>query len=142
MLLAVNFSKHLQGADSSNSTAFREIAAACEAGWPRRISASSALHLAHNRAETLESSRPEIDRSAPSSSAVCSGSLMRRGASPTKDAPTTCATGRIYPMRFLIPKVKTKTPAKRGAEAFTGVFSYAGMPYDIAEHNMRLSRAR
>ncbi len=57
MLLAVNFSKHLQGADSSNSTAFREIAAACEAGWPRRISASSALHLAHNRAETLESSR-------------------------------------------------------------------------------------
>jgi hypothetical protein len=58
MLLAVNFSEHLQGADSSNSTAFREIAAACEAGWPRRISASSALHLAHNRAETLESSRP------------------------------------------------------------------------------------
>jgi hypothetical protein len=57
MLLAVNFSKHLQGADSSNSTAFREIAAPCEAGWPRRISASSALHLAHNRAETLESSR-------------------------------------------------------------------------------------
>src|SRR5260370_42354417 len=65
MLLAVNFSKHLQGADSSNSTAFREIAAACEAGWRQRISASSALHLAHNRAETLESSRPEIDRSAP-----------------------------------------------------------------------------
>jgi hypothetical protein len=29
---------------------------------------------------------------------------------PTKDAPSTCATGRIYPMRFLIPKVKRETP--------------------------------
>ena len=27
---------------------------------------------------------------------------------------------------------------RTGAEAFTGVFSYAGMPYDIAEANMRL----
>ena len=27
---------------------------------------------------------------------------------------------------------------RTGAEAFTGVFSYAGMPYDIAEHNLRL----
>jgi alkanesulfonate monooxygenase SsuD/methylene tetrahydromethanopterin reductase-like flavin-dependent oxidoreductase (luciferase family) len=30
------------------------------------------------------------------------------------------------------------TQKRTGAEAFTGVFSYAGMPYDIAEHNMRL----
>lgn len=27
---------------------------------------------------------------------------------------------------------------RTGAEAFTGVFSYAGMPYDIAEHGVRL----
>ena len=27
---------------------------------------------------------------------------------------------------------------RMGAEAFTGVFSYAGMPYDMAEANMRL----
>jgi alkanesulfonate monooxygenase SsuD/methylene tetrahydromethanopterin reductase-like flavin-dependent oxidoreductase (luciferase family) len=27
---------------------------------------------------------------------------------------------------------------RTGAEAYSGVFSYAGMPYDIAEHNMRL----
>jgi hypothetical protein len=27
---------------------------------------------------------------------------------------------------------------RTGAEAFTGVFSYAGMPYDVAEANMRL----
>jgi alkanesulfonate monooxygenase SsuD/methylene tetrahydromethanopterin reductase-like flavin-dependent oxidoreductase (luciferase family) len=25
-----------------------------------------------------------------------------------------------------------------GAETFTGVFSYAGMPYDMAEQNLRL----
>jgi alkanesulfonate monooxygenase SsuD/methylene tetrahydromethanopterin reductase-like flavin-dependent oxidoreductase (luciferase family) len=30
---------------------------------------------------------------------------------------------------------------RTGAEAFTGVFSYAGMPYDIAEANMRLFAA-
>jgi alkanesulfonate monooxygenase SsuD/methylene tetrahydromethanopterin reductase-like flavin-dependent oxidoreductase (luciferase family) len=30
------------------------------------------------------------------------------------------------------------TQARTGAEAFTGVFSYAGMPYDIAEHSLRL----
>ena len=28
--------------------------------------------------------------------------------------------------------------ARLGAETFTGVFSYAGMPYDMAEENMRL----
>jgi len=27
---------------------------------------------------------------------------------------------------------------RTGAEAYTGVFSYAGMPYDIAEANLRL----
>ncbi len=27
---------------------------------------------------------------------------------------------------------------RTGAEAYTGVFSYAGMPFDIAEANMRL----
>jgi alkanesulfonate monooxygenase SsuD/methylene tetrahydromethanopterin reductase-like flavin-dependent oxidoreductase (luciferase family) len=27
---------------------------------------------------------------------------------------------------------------KLGAETFTGVFSYAGMPYDMAENSMRL----
>ncbi len=27
---------------------------------------------------------------------------------------------------------------KLGAETFTGVFSYAGMPYDMAEQNIRL----
>jgi len=31
--------------------------------------------------------------------------------------------------------------AKLGAETFTGVFSYAGMPYDMAEANMRLFAA-
>lgn len=30
------------------------------------------------------------------------------------------------------------TQERTGAEAFTGVFSYAGMPYDIAEHSLRL----
>jgi alkanesulfonate monooxygenase SsuD/methylene tetrahydromethanopterin reductase-like flavin-dependent oxidoreductase (luciferase family) len=30
---------------------------------------------------------------------------------------------------------------RTGAEAFSGVFSYAGMPYDIAEHNLRLFAA-
>jgi hypothetical protein len=30
---------------------------------------------------------------------------------------------------------------RTGAEAYTGVFSYAGMPYDIAEANMRLFAA-
>ena len=30
------------------------------------------------------------------------------------------------------------TQERTGAEAFTGVFSYAGMPYDIAEHSIRL----
>jgi alkanesulfonate monooxygenase SsuD/methylene tetrahydromethanopterin reductase-like flavin-dependent oxidoreductase (luciferase family) len=29
------------------------------------------------------------------------------------------------------------TQGKTGAEAFVGVFSYGGMPYDIAEHSMR-----
>ena len=29
------------------------------------------------------------------------------------------------------------TQQKTGAEAFVGVFSYGGMPYDIAEHSMR-----
>ena len=28
--------------------------------------------------------------------------------------------------------------SKLGAETFTGVFSYAGMPYDMAEKNLRL----
>jgi alkanesulfonate monooxygenase SsuD/methylene tetrahydromethanopterin reductase-like flavin-dependent oxidoreductase (luciferase family) len=31
-----------------------------------------------------------------------------------------------------------ETQQRTGAEAFTGVFSYAGMPYDIAEHSLRL----
>jgi alkanesulfonate monooxygenase SsuD/methylene tetrahydromethanopterin reductase-like flavin-dependent oxidoreductase (luciferase family) len=31
-----------------------------------------------------------------------------------------------------------ETHQRTGAEAFTGVFSYAGMPYDIAEHSVRL----
>jgi alkanesulfonate monooxygenase SsuD/methylene tetrahydromethanopterin reductase-like flavin-dependent oxidoreductase (luciferase family) len=30
------------------------------------------------------------------------------------------------------------TQERTGAEAFNGVFSYAGMPYEIAEHSMRL----
>jgi len=29
------------------------------------------------------------------------------------------------------------TQSKTGAEAFVGVFSYGGMPYDIAEANLR-----
>jgi alkanesulfonate monooxygenase SsuD/methylene tetrahydromethanopterin reductase-like flavin-dependent oxidoreductase (luciferase family) len=28
--------------------------------------------------------------------------------------------------------------ARLGAETFTGVFSYAGMPYDMAENSLRL----
>jgi alkanesulfonate monooxygenase SsuD/methylene tetrahydromethanopterin reductase-like flavin-dependent oxidoreductase (luciferase family) len=32
----------------------------------------------------------------------------------------------------------TEVQKRTGAEAFNGVFSYAGMPYDIAEHNVRL----
>jgi hypothetical protein len=31
-----------------------------------------------------------------------------------------------------------KTCDRMGSEAFTGVFSYAGMPYDEAERNLRL----
>ncbi len=31
---------------------------------------------------------------------------------------------------------------RTGAEAFTGVFSYAGMPYDLAEANYGCSRPR
>jgi alkanesulfonate monooxygenase SsuD/methylene tetrahydromethanopterin reductase-like flavin-dependent oxidoreductase (luciferase family) len=30
---------------------------------------------------------------------------------------------------------------RTGAEAFNGVFSYGGMPYDVAEHNLRLFAA-
>ena len=30
---------------------------------------------------------------------------------------------------------------RTGAEAFTGIFSYGGMPYDIAEANLRLFAA-
>ena len=33
------------------------------------------------------------------------------------------------------------TQKRTGAEAFNGVFSYGGMPYDVAEHNLRLFAA-
>jgi hypothetical protein len=31
----------------------------------------------------------------------------------------------------------TSVNRKTGAEAFVGIFSYGGMPYDMAEHSMR-----